>query len=896
MPSRQRVKAWARPRSVVGVLALALGASSLTLAVPVQAQSPALGDRHEVTQAAAVSALARDAALRASIEDPDVSTQIPPQRGLVGGAVVPNFSNVSATTDFAGAATQALTIPELDKAPQGAGGALVQVGAVSTNEPVTVWVEGSATPLLKVPAGQVASTSTIIKMDSPFRVRTSAPTKVRVLVRGWIEDDPDQDVPAGGVGIADKPVARLDTPRERDARWLMADEGRAVQLTGLGGVPTRATGVFVDAFMKPATQERTRLQFLDGAVWRDLTQLSTTQPVSQLLIIPVREDGTAVLRSTAPVDVRLTPLAWLSAGEGWLEPEGAGGFVPVRPDAVNTGVVGVGGSFDVPALPDSVEVIAVVSGQATGTGMLTLESGKSLQRSLKLEVRGPSSTILLLPEANEGARLTLTGPVTGEANVVGYLRVTDPTRIRARSATDIVLAPSLADGARVNLTTTGLLAVTGRVGSPRGIQDVVVSVPGLPLLHADVDHLAGTFAVDLALPQGAQSVTFTATDSDGATRSVTREVLVRAADPYADILAEGAVQLAASQRGRIIKVTSHTIVAKRPLLDRFGRPLQAGMVVLSEPFRASAEGLSRFVKAVAHRGSRIVYHTEAPDLSEIFAQATIGVEPADPAASSPTGRDISGEGTADYEKKANFTKKLGSESLSGRVWVNAEASGFVSMSIFVSTGWFSGSLEYFNVDGWHLFKADAGVEVDLNYQNDLYNGSPFTSTIMAGPVPIVIKVPVRVYLDLQGHAEVTAYIEKTLQWRLLYTREEKWGAKGWRPIEWTSDWEPDNWRITGNYSVDMKLGLEAEPSLSLAEAVGVSVPMDFTLIGLTGAGEMEIGKDKPFKYTCTEPLELYSKLDMGLNITALKDWKSWPIIDKTEVTRLQWWKQSNCGG
>jgi hypothetical protein len=72
--------------------------------------------------------------------------------------------------------------------------------------------------------------------------------------------------------------------------------------------------------------------------------------------------------------------------------------------------------------------------------------------------------------------------------------------------------------------------------------------------------------------------------------------------------------------------------------------------------------------------------------------------------------------------------------------------------------------------------------------------------------------------------------------------------------------------------------------------------MDFTLIGLTGAGEMEIGKGIPFKYTCTEPLELYSSLDMGLNITALKDWKSWPIIDKAQVARLQWWKQSNCGG
>jgi len=888
-PSRGRAALVAGMAAALGFSA-AWGAGSAAAVAPsegvVTSASPSPG------RSLAMEAV-EDAHIRAMIESPEVQAKLPDPKVTgdhVGGPISPNFTGNFVRTRFDGAARLPLRMPDVAKAPDGAAGALVQVTTHSKGAAVTVWIDGAAAPLLRVPRGGVTSTSTVVRWGEPISVRTSAKADVYVVVHGWVLDDPEAGVAAGGVGLAEERVVRLDTRATRSARWLVSDTGQPVQLTGLGGLPTKTSGVVVEAYLEPQSGRDVSLQMGRGDSWREVTRVASRNPVTQLLVLPVSADGSVNLRATQPLNVRLTPLAWLSSGEAWQAPEQAGGFVPIRPDAVNDGRLGKGGVFDVPGIPDATNVIAAVSGQAFGDGGLRISTIGADPHSVTLPVRGPSTGLLLIPDAQDGARISLAGSLEATVNVVGYVRVVQPAGRVARSASDIKLTPELAEGATVNLASAGVLSVGGEVSSDRGIQDVSISLPGYPMFHAEIDHLSGTFSADLRPPAGTHTLTFTATDAEGGSTSVTRTVTVIAADPYAEILAKGAVSLPEASLSRITKVTKSRIFAQRPLVDAQGRPVTAGDVVLSAPFAASAEGLSRLITATAVTPEGITYFTSAPELGQIFEQASLGIDEE----TGPAPRyEFSDNVSIDYKLPYNFKKDWGSGALTGSVWLNAEASGLVWMKIVIGSTWFFPELDFFDTTGNHLFKADAGANANLDYENDLYSATPFKSTIMAGPVPVVITVPLRVYLDLEGSAEITAFAETTATWRVMYTAEEMWGQTGWRDLEW--EFRGPDWRINGKYSADMRLGVEIRPRVTVAEALGVAGPVDFTLMGLKGAGEMEADSNGKREYTCTEPLTLYSNVSMGLDFILFADSYSWPIIEKSEVMNLNWWQQSGCG-
>ena len=827
------------------------------------------------------------------IESPKVDAIIPDRTssdGSVGGPIAPNFTGTFVRTRFDAPQRRALRMPDRTLAPAGAAGALIQVTTHSRGQAVTVWVDGSDAPLLKVPAGGVTSTSTVVPWDRPFSVRTSAQADVYVVVHGWIVDDPHAGVAAGGVGLAGERVVRLDTGATHDARWLMRDAGRPVQLTGLGRVPTKTSGVVVEAYLQPSSDAVVSLQMGSGGMWRDVTTLASRAPVTQLLVLPVSADGTASLRSTRPLNVRLTPLAWLSAGEAWEAPERAGGFVPVLPDAVNDGHLGEGGTFEVPGIPDTDNVIAAVSGQAFGNGTLEIATRSSDPHTITLPVRGPSTGLVLIPDAQDGARISLSGSLEATVNVVGYVRVAQPAIRSPREASDIRLTPDLPEGAQVDLGKTGLLTVRGQVGSDRGIQDVAITLPGYPTFHAEINQITGAFTADLRPPAGTHSFTFTATDSEGGTTSVARTVSVTRANPYDEILARGTVSLSAKSMARITRVTASRIFSTGPLLDAQGQAISAGAVVLSRPFAASKDGLSRVVTAVASGKGGIVYYTRSPQMNEIFEQAALGVD--DPRAK-PRYDYFNDEIYKSYTFPYEFTKDWGSGALTGSIWLKAAALGEVRIKLVIGSTWFFPQLDFLDVEGNNVFKADAGAKVNLDYKDDLYADTPFKVVGMAGPVPIVIAVPLRVYLNLQGSVEVTAYGEVSVTWRVLYTREEMFGGTGWRDLEWKIN--PPKWRITGKYSADMKLGVEIRPRVTLAEALGLAGPIDVTLLGLTGAGQLEANSDGKQEYTCTKPLRLYSDVSMGLDFILLADKYQWAIVNKSSVLDIEWWKQSGCG-
>lgn len=872
-----------RPALVLS-MAMVVGISGAWATSPANAAPPAAVD--------AVSAEeSQDAALRAMIESRTVEATIPDaseSADLVGGPISPNFTGTFVKTTFTGPGVQPLRMPDVDKAPSEAAGALIQVTTHSKGTPVTVWAEGTNAPLLKVPRGGVTSTSTVVRWGQPFTVRTSAKADVYVVVHGWILDDPGAGIAAGGVGLAESRVPRLSTRKGQGARWLAHRAGREIQLTGLGGVPTKTSGVVVEAFLKPESGAEVALEMGVGGQWRELSRLTSRNPVTQLLVLPVRADGTVALRSTAPLNARLTPLAWLSAGQAWTAPEQEGGFVAIRPDVINDGELGKGGVFDVPGIPDATNVIAAVSGQAFGRGDITITTAGASGASIPLPVRGPSTGLLLIPDAQEGARITLSGSVKATVHVVGYVRVAQPTGRVARSTSPITLRPELTNGANVNIANTGVFTVRGRASSAVGIQDVAITMPGYPTFHAEVDHLAGTFTADLRPPEGTHRLTFTATDSEGGTTSVNRTVTVTTPGAYDDILSERAVSLNSKAQRQIKRVAKNRIQAGQRLVDGQGQPITAGAVLLSAPFAASDEGLSRFVTAVEARPEGVVYHTRAPKMNEIFEQASLGVD--DGSSRTPRFDYFNDNVSIDYKLPYDFKKDWGSGSLTGSVWLDAEASGNVWIKVVIGSSWYFPQLDFLDITGEHLFKADAGANANLDYQSDLYTVTPFKSTIMAGPVPVVITVPLRVYLDLKGSVEVTAYGETTVTWRVLYTREEMWGETGWRAPEW--EFDGPKWRITGEYSADMRIGVEIRPRVTLAEALGVAGPVDFTLLGLKGAGKMEADSETWQRFTCIEPLTLYSDVSMGLDFILFADMYSWALIKKSQVMQLVWYQQS----
>jgi hypothetical protein len=875
----------ARPAFVIGI-ALIVGMSGAWAASPVSAETSAAVE-------ASVSEESEDAVLRAMIESRTVTATIPDageSADHVGGPISPNFTGTFVKTAFSSAGVRPLRMPDVGKAPSGSAGALIQVTTHSKGAPVTVWAEGTPAPLLKVPSGGVTSTSTVVRWGQPFNVRTSAKADVYVVVHGWILDDPGAGIAAGGVGLAETRVPRLDTRKGQGPRWLAQATGREIQLTGLGGMPTKTSGVVVEAYLEPRSGAEVALEMGAGGQWRELSRLTSRNPVTQLLVLPVREDGTVALRSTAPLNARLTPLAWLSAGQAWTAPEQAGGFVAIRPDAVNDGALGKGGVFDVPGIPDATNVIAAVSGQAFGDGQLRITTAGASAHSVTLPVRGPSTGLLLIPEAEKGARISLQGSLEATVHVVGYVRVAQPTGRVTRSARPITLRPDLVDGAKVSIAETGVLSVRGSASSDVGIQDVAITMPGYPTFHAEVDHLTGTFTADLRPPAGTHTLTLTATDSEGGTTSVKRTVTVTTPGAYDDILSERAVSLNGKAKKQITRVARNRILASQRLLDGQGRPITAGAVLLSSPFAASDEGLSRLITAEEVRPEGVVYYTRAPKMNEIFEQASLGVD--DDSLRTPRLNYFNDNVSIDYTLPYNFKKDWGSGALTGSVWLNAEASGNVWIKLVIGSSWYFPQLDFLDITGTHRFKADAGANADLDYKSDIYSSTPFQSTVMAGPVPVVITVPLRVYLDLQGSVEVTAYAETTATWRVLYTRDEMWGAKGWRDLEW--EFDGPRWRINGEYSADMRIGVEIRPRVTLAEALGVAGPVDFTLLGLKGAGEMEADSNGKREYTCTEPLTLYSNVSMGLDFTLIGDKYRWAIIEKSEVVDLVWWKQSGC--
>ena len=834
----------------------------------------------------------KDALLRAMVESRQVRAKIPDVAETahqVGGPLSPNFTGNSAKTTFRAAGVRQLRMPDAEHAPPHAAGALIQVTTHSKGAPVTVWADGSSTPLMKTPKAGVKSTSTVVRWDRPISVRTSAEADVYVLVHGWILDDPGAGVAAGGVGIAETRVARLETRKHHGPGWLTRSEGRVVQFTGRGGIPLKTAGVVVKAYLEPTSKATVSLELATGSQWRELTRLTSHRPVTQLLVLPVNADGTAQLRATGPIHARLTPLAWLSEGNSWSPPERTGAFVPIRPDAVNDGELGEGGAFDIPGVPNATGVIAVVSGQAFGNGRLQITTAGTDPHSLALPVRGPSTTLMLVPDAEDGAHISLTGSLKASVHVVGYIRVAQPAGGARRAASPITLQPDIADGAAVSIATTGVLTVHGQATSSSGIQDVSITMPGYPTFHADVDHIAGMFTAHLRPPAGTHTLTFTATNGEGATTTVQRTVTVETPRPFDDILNERAVTLTPQERTQITRVDKSRIVAIRPLRGEKGLPITAGNVILSAPFAASAEGLSRFVTAVSIRPQGVVYHTRPPKMNEIFEQASLGFD--EQPGIQPRYEIDHSVGTR-YAIPYEFKKDWGSGELTGSVQLNAEASGTLSIHVIIGSQWFFPELEYLQVIGTHLFKAEATANVNLDDQRDLYTATPFSASFMFGPIPVVIKVPLRVYLDLQGRVAVTAEAETELKWLVLYTREEQSGTTGWHEFK-MSVFGP-KWRIGGNYSADMRLGVEIEPQVSVAEALGVAGPIDFTLLGLKGTGELEADSNGKREYTCTEPLTLYSNTSMGLDFTLFGDSYRWPIIEKTQPRDIEWWRQSNC--
>ncbi|MGA1092338.1 MAG: hypothetical protein ACO3V1_11105, partial [Candidatus Nanopelagicales bacterium] len=162
-----------RPHVRRAILAL-----SAAIAVTVTGAWGAAASPADVTPSISSSAAAQpaspseDAQLRTMIESREVRVTPPETRGYVGGPISPNFTGTFRKTTYRAAARQELRMPDVTAAPANAAGALIQVTAHSKGTPVRLWTDGTRAPLLDVPRGGVKSTSTVVRWDSPFHLRS----------------------------------------------------------------------------------------------------------------------------------------------------------------------------------------------------------------------------------------------------------------------------------------------------------------------------------------------------------------------------------------------------------------------------------------------------------------------------------------------------------------------------------------------------------------------------------------------------------------------------------------------------------------------------------------------------------------------------------------------------
>ena len=837
---------------------------------------------------AAEAAGSADSRAPMSVAGPSIDTGIPAPSGPdeTGGAIVAAAPHEAVSVHADGAGIQVVALPAWASAPERLAAALIQVTASGSDETATVAIPGRG-EILVVRPGERASASALAPAGRSVRLATSAVMDITVKVVAWIENDARTYVPDGGIGIAPTVARRVEEPAT--GRRLSSAAGLTVQLTGLGGIPTSTSAVLAEATI--ASDEAGELQASVMGGWRPLSATAAGSVFTQLLLIPVGTDGSVVLRATRPMSLTLRTVGWLSVGKPWLGPDTTGGVVAVRPTALPFGTADGVSAVALPDLPTDTNVTALVTGQAFGTGDVRIDA-VAKPGTRRLGASGTTTGLVLVPQAQDGVVVSTDGRVAAHAQVVGYVRTT-PERApratpRALSMDDTggAVSVTLDGGPVLDRRENGFGRLSGRVTAANGIQSVAVNVPGYPTFFASVDHLRDTFVAELVLPEGTVEVTVVATDSTGALGIVRRELRVEAPSENATFLAPTVHKASSTDLGSVRRVGPTSIVTSAPL------PVRAGDVLLTDPFARSATGLSRVVTAVQQRGRSLVYMTRPATLTEVFSQASIGSSPSAPTVASGALRprlavDLQTTPVElPYELTVPVRQDLGVlPGLTGTASASIGVSGTARLSMRANHGFFTTTLDHFEAS------VDSTVAGEVSMNARYTDGGALKAKIgeisaievplVVAGVPFVVRVPVQVFVKVGGTAGIDASFSKTVAVSLAYDAT----SKAWAAPVFALD-DPLQWRMRAQFTGDTGIGADVGPSISVAELVSVSAPVELTAIAVSGTASIEASQDEPLA-ACSSGTPLRASSGIGISLRASIAGLDLPLVD-TRRAELTW--------
>lgn len=828
----------------------------------------------------------------APVSTPSVSTgidtSIPKSSGPneVGGALIAGSATEFTDVTLDGAGTKVVQLPSQDRAPKELAGAIVQVTATAGPSNISIAVKGHVVPIVDVPARSTMSTSALLPAGRSVSLTSTGAVNVHLRLIAWIENDALQYVPDGGVGVATKPVVRVDTWDGLDSQWLMQSKGQQVQLTGLGGIPTKVSAVLVEAKIDTDTPASRRGELLQGKVdgaWRTLSAAESGESYDELMLVPVSPEGLINIRSNAPMNVRLTAVGWLSVGKPWLAPDQAGGVVAVRPADLPAASITGGKVLRTPDLPVSDNTTALVTGQAFGSGQVQFTAAADkTQRSL--QVRGAATSLVLMPQAQDGLSISAGTGVRASAQVVGYVRTAPSRAVRSKSMdtaqAPLAVALDVAEGGTLNRVADGYAHLSGTVTSSDGTESVAINVPGFPTYYALIDHLTNRFTAELVLPAGSQTFTVVATDSKMNTVSVTRQVQVIAPAPTATITSTNVRHLTADAIAKIETVTPNSVISSEPLA------LVPGNILVTDPFKLTKTGLSRVITAIEKHGSETVYCTKLAEITQMVTQAAIGASGAgQTSVSTPASKGKSTDLrlspratlTADpavypysVDLPASFDlATLNIPGLTGSAGGSVGVSGAGTINLTVNVGWFINSMKTFSA------KLDATMKAQIALTASYSDGGllkaklgevqtvvlPFT---IAG-LPFVLRVPVSIFAKVGGKATLSAGASKYLSLEFAYDEDKA----GWQTPVLDVE-QPVTWSLEATLEGDTGIGVDIAASVTVAEVVGIAPRVELTAIAAKGTAVFSAGDSKTTGI-CSgpNPLRVYSGVGVAVDATVL---------------------------